>query len=1309
MPSIREMERIDPMAPGTVVGGTPVGVTAEYSNEEIMAMAFPKQEPIENAAAYSDDEVMHAAGVIAPEPVDIPMGSEAYTDEEVLQMAGIAPEAAPEALIPSVPEVGGPAVSTIAPEPVERLEPLSGIERPFAEGELEPIEPIKISPADVGMVFSQGALNTLDAAVGVAEGAGRLAIAGAKFMPALARGAGELVTEFAHKGRITPEGLAFATDEFNKVMEFGQAPPLTQMGETVERVGAAPFETFSEITQPLVLKGLEHGGVEGTPEELEKSAEFITNLLFIPAAGAIKGGVKAAPAAVKGAKRAVQETREVVAEQKAIKERIAERAKAVEAEVPEPIAPERVAEAPVAEAPTLQKPAPTLERAPEIVAKEVPVLKAAKKPQAPRIEKVKDVEVSPEFKESAKKLRQEEVPAKDVESIIASEEGVINLERLSGESSGRSKAAMELVRQRRKGIDILELEAAEFRRDLKFGGPKLKEIKGIKAKVEAKLAGPEQRRKFSKAEREAITLLRQGIRDPEVLKKIGRENVIELVKKPSKEMLAAVKKVGDWFDKGFEFLKDNPGGEGLNYLDNYVTQIWDIPKNKRAGAVGGFKTDNPFTKGRKIPSIEEGIKLGLKPKTLDIVEILDIYDKHRISTHFNRKMVDTLSDLKFYDETTGKIDTLTKRSDLAPEDWILIDHPALKRRKAVGGFKEGETLKFTSDRIPLKVHPEIANELKVVFGKGLELDVPVLQKGLNAVLIANAIAKKGQLSLSLFHGAPLFESAASSGTLLKSWGLLNPVKAYKALRFGRFEIFEKMEVAKDAIEHGQSFGALSDVQRGLIDGALSAMEHRTRNIPGLKHLTRGIEKGNRLWDAGLWDYIHNTLKLYGYEAQVLAEMKRLQKTKGQAATIKDITKTKRTIATFVNDSFGGQNWDIRPVLGHPKMRQLMQLTFLSPDWTVSTLRQAGAVPKGIGEYIAKGDSVRIRRAGFFWAKSVLYFNIIAQSVNYQNTKKEYGEGRLTYDNPPGKKLDIFIGRNPDGSERYLRTGKQFREVMEWGEKPIQKFGSKMSPVAREGIRQLTKHDPGSGFPTKFAREPLWSKESLNERGISLISMPIPFSLRSYVSGRPRNLMFTWSTSRGLTRSRTRNLFMEALEREDQEAVEKLYVSALQNNLDADALLKQAKSKIKSNLTYDNKKVAKKIFTEYRQMKNDSERLGLLATYRKRKIMTPEIEKQFDRMLETQEKVTVQQKRLKFLEEVSDRRYWQNLAAMASTTRAKEFFRKWEASTEAERKNLEEMAGQVPGFRNARFDTILKNLKKRKEKKRLRLIKREKGK
>lgn len=821
-----------------------------------------------------------------------------------------------------------------------------------------------------------------------------------------------------------------------------------------------------------------------------------------------------------------------------------------------------------------------------------------------------------------------------IEETLGSETGALNLERLAGEISGRSKVARELVSQRGKDINIMKLESAKFIRDLKFGGKKLSETPGIRARIEAKLAEKGQRDKFTVPEREAITLLAQKIKDPEVLRRIGREKVIDIINKPTPEILSAVAKVRKYFDEGFKFIQENPGGEGLPYLENYVTQIWDIPKNKRVVAHGGFRVDNPFTKKRKIPSIQEGIEQGFTPKTLDITEILQIYDKYRIETHANRKLVDALGELKVFDETTGKMEPLVKRADKAPDDWVVIDHPALNLSKFVGKLPEEGGIILS--KTPLKVHPEIAPWLKNIFGKPLGAGLPKpVQQGIAGATVINAFAKKGQLSLSLFHGNALMESMASSGQLLRSWGMLNPLKAYRAIRFENFEIFKNMEITKDSIRNGDvQYGALSDVQKGIVDNALKEMETRTRKIPGISHLTRGIRSGNRLWDAGLWDYIQNTFKLFAYEGQVAGDVavaaKKVAKGKRKPLTPEEILNIKGDTGKFVNDSFGGQNWDLKPVLGHPSIRQLAQLTFLSPDWTVSTLRQAGALPKGFAKAIGTGNKTQLKRAGFFWMRSVLYFNIIAQAVNYQNTKKEYGEGRFTNKNAPGKHLDIFIGRNPDGTERYLRTGKQFREVMEWGEDPLGKAGAKMSPILREGIRQLSKHDPGSGFPTEFAKDAIWSPESLKKRGISLISLPIPFSLRSFVSDRPANFMFTWPTSKGMSNFKTRRLFEEAIRKKRLDDIQRIYISALENGLDADALFSQTRAKLKSDITYDNRKVARKIDTELKQMETEEQKEALIDSYKKRKILNAAVIIEFDKLQKRGEKVKKKQKVIKLI-------------------------------------------------------------------------------
>lgn len=1182
--------------------------------------------------------------------------------------------------------LGTVPVTPVEPEPDRNFfeKAIDKFREPAVPG-LEDVEPLSAEPTPFAGITSGQApvpdtTSPLRQAVGgipdVLEGVGKAGFEMAKFLPAFAAGATELLPQaderlpgpFSQReaGPAQPaeattfsKKLVQAQGRFEKVMGLGSFPASAEAGQQVMEAISMPFARLEDLALPQIKRVMVAAGFEGDARELDEGARFIFSGALIAGTAGVAKGVKGA---AKG--RTPKVRGEIPAETIARDARITaleERAGIKEAKVtPEPVTPKAPAlKVKVAEKPAKPAVTPKPEKTRVLEAKVVKAKgeHAAHKAGKRRITLVRKAEkieaqVKDVIKEITKREGRPPSPARKelegfrarkrlpgfIEETLGSEAGAINLERLAGEISGKSKVAKEVVRKRGGDINVMKLESAKFINDLKFGGRKLSETPGIRAKIESKLAKKGQRDRFTAAEEEAITLLAEKMKDPTVLKNIGKEKVIDIVKNPTPEILSAVVKVRKYFDEGFKFIQENPGGEGLPYRENYVNRIWDIPKNKNTGANAGFRVDNPFTKKRTIPSIQEGIEQGLVPKTLKITELIEIYDGYRIETHANRTLVDTLGELKVFDEATGKLEPLVMRADVAPEGWITIDHPALNRSKFIGKLPEGKGIILT--KVPLKVHPEVAPWLKNIFGKQLGADLPArAQQAINATTVLNAFAKKGQLSLSLFHGNALMESMASSGQLLKSWGVLSPLKAYRALRFGDFEVFKNMELAKDAIRNGDvQIGALSDVQKGIVDNALKGLEHHTRKVPGVSHLTSGLRQGNKLWDAGLWDYVHNTFKLLAYEGQIASEiggaMKSVAQGKRKPLTQAEILKIKQDTGNFVNNSFGGQNWDLAPILGHPSMRQLAQLTFLSPDWTVSTLKQAGALPAGFLKAVAGGNKTQLKRAGFFWARSVLYFNLIAQTVNYQNTKKEYGEGRFTWNNAPGKHLDIFIGRNDDGTERYLRTGKQFREVMEWGEDPIGKAGAKLSPVLREGLRQVTRHDPGSGFPAEFADDEIWSPESLKKRGISFISLPVPFSLRSYVSNRTANFMFTWPTSKGMSNFGARKLFEKAIRKAektgDTKQIQRVYLSALENNLDAQGLFDRTRASLKADVTYDNKTIARKLLIDYKQMKNDKQREDLVTTYRKRGVLTGDVMIQFSKLLKAEGKVKKQQRVIKLI-------------------------------------------------------------------------------
>jgi hypothetical protein len=752
---------------------------------------------------------------------------------------------------------------------------------------------------------------------------------------------------------------------------------------------------------------------------------------------------------------------------------------------------------------------------------------------------------------------------------------------------------MELIKTRRANIDKGILDSEIFIRDIE--------------------------RRLTKKELEAVPFIRQGIKDIDVLKKIGREDLIPIIKNPSRELIKATGDIAKYYDEAHEFLKKT-WGEDIGFVKNYVTQLWDIPKGKKDEIINYFATRNPFLKKRKIPTFEEGIKLGLKPRTTNIAELLRIYDQYKIKTVHNFKFADELKNM--VDDKGNRLILPEKK---APATWVKIDHPAMRRLQFSGKTKKGTTI--LTDR-PVKVNPEIAKEVKIIF------DEPINNEWIRAYETVNAFLKKSMLTLSLFHHHALTESAFSAGIGRKALKLWNLFKVPRALRNKNYDIFKEIDLAKDAIDHSVTFGALEDVQRGRVVKALKDIENKTKNIPGIKQFTKGIRKANELWDAALWDYLHNGLKLYAYEHNVAKALKHAekiaQKKYNRSLLPNEIEKIKDTTGLFINDSFGGQNWELNKILGNPKTRQMLHWVFLAPDWTFSVLKQAAAPAKGLAlQVTAKGDIAQklagkalTKRGALFWARAATYFNIIAQAINYQNTKKEYGEGRFTWENPPGNKFNIFIGRNEDKTERYVRMGKQFREVLEWGEDPLKKAGAKLSPLLREIFRQATAHDPGSGYPTEWAKETGFWK-TLPERAKSIAEMPLPFSLRPYVESRPGVYMFTFPTKKGMTNYGAIKLFKEALKDRDKSKVVKTYIHAVENKLNAFQLLKSAKASVKADITYDDKMLAKDILKELKNL-DPLARKEAFNLYMQRGTITPNVLMQLNKLLRSEEEIRKQQ-------------------------------------------------------------------------------------
>lgn len=588
-------------------------------------------------------------------------------------------------------------------------------------------------------------------------------------------------------------------------------------------------------------------------------------------------------------------------------------------------------------------------------------------------------------------------------------------------------------------------------------------------------------------------------------------------KAPNIRVAKVSKEIREYYRDAHSHLAEH--FDELGYHENYVNRIWDFSDAMPPNSPGGISTANPFGKARTIPSLIEGMELGMKPRTTDIVDLIRLYDRYRFKSIANKKFVETLKVIKDDDGQP----VIQKVKD-APANWGREDNPAFAKEM---GLQAGQSV---------AVHPDWALAVKVVTEK------PFSGKAATAIDTVNALSKKALLSVSFFHHIALTESAIASGIGVKALKMWNPAKIYNALKHDRYKIFEDMELSTQALKDGLQLGALGDAQVGRVKSMLLNAENYTKNTPVIGKGAKAVRTANDLWDATLWDYYHNGLKLMAYETilakQLKGELKKSVKSGEQPKTAKEIGPE---VAEFVNDAFGGQNWDA--MLVNPKMQQISRWALLAPDWTLSQLKIFSNGFRG-GVKGAEGRK--------YWLRAGLAFTTITQSLNYTLTKHFEGEGKFTWENDPGHELDIYIGRDEDGVKKYIATGKQFREPFRWMTEPIHVLAGKASPVLQSSVEQLTGHTT-SGFDLGFEEEGTL-KGNIVARMKAFGGKFAPISVRG------NNAFFTFPASKGITNWKAVQLFEKAIREQDQEMFKKVQESLIDNGIDPNVALKAVRMK-----------------------------------------------------------------------------------------------------------------------------------------------------
>lgn len=413
--------------------------------------------------------------------------------------------------------------------------------------------------------------------------------------------------------------------------------------------------------------------------------------------------------------------------------------------------------------------------------------------------------------------------------------------------------------------------------------------------------------------------------------------------------------------------------------------------------------------------------------------------------------------------------------------------------------------------------------------------------------------------------------------------------------------------------------AMIRVQEKLKDGNKISGTVAAASMP-LKVATQMLSLINKGMDVALWDFLHDGLKLATYRMRADKTKERAKK---KGWTEEELSRALDEDGQFVNDMFGGQHWD---VLGasHRTLRYAGRV-LLSPDWNASTTRHFLALT-GYGsiwneatfenfkqyykrlkhkELTPEDEGRRSRQISALLCYGIgfmVFYEGIANGINAafraldeekERKKAEeirktnpsyksmyelaYGdEGMKWYDylmrgNSLGQQSKIFLGRYEDGTEMYVRHGKQFREVPEYlfnhkGELEfpgpmVQRMIGKANPMVRMTLDDINYL---SDFQASHADQEIQRKYG---KTIGLLYKDAlywaPFLIPSQENKEFKAVDFFFPSSKGFSPWKAQSYFKDFILSGDMEGVVMTYQSCQRNGIDPEAQIKAAIGSVKA--------------------------------------------------------------------------------------------------------------------------------------------------
>ena len=673
--------------------------------------------------------------------------------------------------------------------------------------------------------------------------------------------------------------------------------------------------------------------------------------------------------------------------------------------------------------------------------------------------------------------------------------------------------------------------------------------------------------------------------------------------------------------------------DDIGYTADYVNHRWDKEKSDDKAYAdlveGRQRTKSPNEKPRKVSTYMEGVDAGLVPKTTDITDLLAYYSQSNIEAFANKTFLQELSGINVIERNKDGeiISSMPLLSSIQPKEMMVDENKytpyVVPGINTVWVYNQGKIFNksaedwfnaaFGTVKIP-KVLKGVKNAMSIA--KTLELGFSGFHAGaLTEVYAVQNSAEFGPAKAMAYFMKYLITDTAKTHQLP---AFANP-EAFKEaakhlVKFGSTSDYATADI-ENLYEKVHSY--VAKLHYKLVDGNVAMKAGSSVTFP-LEVATELLKMSQKGLDVALWSYLHDGLKLATYQLRAERTMERAKKLNWDEDML---NKALDEDGQFVNDMFGGQHFDVLGI--SKKMQTILDFIFLSKDWLISTTRHALSIfgygsiwneasIKNFWEYykhvlgrgeMTKEDYLRLSRSKSgllcYGVGFMIGYEGLSQLVNAamrawdEEKQKEkadeirktnpsykspyelaYPDGMHWYDylmrgNSLGQQSKIFMGRYADGTEMYIRHGKQFREIPElffdakdnfaFPGPMVRRMYGKASPLLRSIL------DANDWFKSPdYADKEMQRKYGENLGLIpKLASYYVPFAVPTQKDKEFKMLDLVFPSSKGFSRYKAQDYFKTFIVSEDKQGLAMTYNACVQNGIDPEEQLKAAISSVKA--------------------------------------------------------------------------------------------------------------------------------------------------